>query len=36
MLIPWLQQARLVVGIYNLEIVNLIEIFLSEFNLPKG
>ena len=38
MLIPLLVAAAvvLVVGIYNLEIVNLIEIFLSEFNLPKG
>ena len=38
MLIPLLLAATvvLVVGIYNQDIVNLIEIFLSEFNLPKG
>jgi hypothetical protein len=38
MLIPLLLAATvvLVVGIYNQDIVNIIEIFLSEFNLPKG
>ena len=38
MLIPLLISATIVivVGIYNQEIVSLIEIFLSEFNLPKG
>jgi hypothetical protein len=38
MLIPLLLAATvvLVVGIYNQDIVNFIEIFLSEFNLPKG
>ena len=38
MVIPLLLAATvvLVVGIYNQEIVNLIEIFLTEFKLPKG
>ena len=38
MLIPLLISATvvIVVGIYNQEVVSLIEIFLSEFNLPRG
>ena len=38
MVIPLLLAATvvLVVGIYNQDVVNLIEIFLSEFKLPKG
>lgn len=38
MLIPLLLASAvvLVVGIYNQEVVSLIEIFLSDFNLPRG
>ncbi len=38
MLIPLLISAAIVllVGIYNQEVVSLIEIFLTQFDLPKG
>jgi formate hydrogenlyase subunit 3/multisubunit Na+/H+ antiporter MnhD subunit len=38
MLIPLLVSATIVivVGIYNQEVVSLIETFLSDYNLPRG